>query len=144
MSMIRRATLAVALTALFAPACASAQSKLPPCPASRKAAWTDCHGAYTYDDWSKYVGEFKDDKRHGQGTMIYPDGQQYSGGFKKHRRDGAGVYTRPNGNKWAGEFKNDAPNGRGVLSDKAGKVLKEGFWADGVFAGAEPHGLPTR
>lgn len=114
---------------------AVAAGKLPPCPASRKVVWTDCEGAYTYDDWSKYVGVFKDDKRHGQGAIIYPDGQQYIGGFVNDRREGAGVYTSQNGNKWSGEFKNDKPNGRGVLTDKSGKILKEGVWVDGVFAG---------
>jgi hypothetical protein len=54
-------------------ACAQA---LPPCPVSRKIAWTACRGSYTYDDWSKYSGDFKDDKRHGQGTVVYPDGQK--------------------------------------------------------------------
>lgn len=137
----RTAPLALILLAISQPA--SAQSGLPPCPASRKVVWTDCQGAYTYDDWSKYMGAFKDDKRHGQGTIVYPDGQRYSGGFVSDRREGAGVYTSPNGNKWTGEFKNDKPNGRGVLTDKTGKVLKEGLWVDGVFAGEAP-GAPAR
>ncbi|WP_442755734.1 MORN repeat-containing protein [Methylocystis sp. JAN1] len=144
-SALFHSSFTLALLALFAPSCASAQSGgLPPCPASRKVAWTGCQGAYTYDDWAKYVGEFKDDRRHGQGTIIYPDGQQYSGGFKNDRREGAGVYMSPNGNKWTGEFKNDRPNGRGVLTDKSGKVLKAGYWTDGVFIGEEPPRTPAR
>lgn len=123
---------------------AFAQSKLPPCPASRKVVWTDCLGSYTYDDWSKYVGAFKDDKRHGEGTMTYQDGQQYQGGFVNDRREGAGVYTSPNGNRWTGAFKNDKPNGPGVLADKTGKVLKQGLWVDGVFAGETANAAAAR
>jgi hypothetical protein len=121
-----------------APQVAIAESKLPPCPASRKIAWTDCEGSYTYDDWSTYTGGFKDDKRDGQGTIVYPDGQKFTGGFKLDRRDGPGVYTSPNGNKWTGEFKDDLPNGRGELIDKTGKVVKAGVWEKGVYVEDKP------
>ena len=30
----------------------------------------------------KYIGEFKEGRRHGQGTMRYPDGRVYKGEFK--------------------------------------------------------------
>ncbi|GLI92329.1 MORN repeat-containing protein [Methylocystis echinoides] len=130
--MLRSLILSAAML-VAAPQLAAAQSKQPPCPTSRKIAWTDCDGSYTYDDWSTYVGGFKDDKRHGQGAMVYPDGQKYVGGFKFDRRDGPGVYTSPNRNRWAGEFRDDQPNGRGVLTDKDGKVLKAGVWEKGVF-----------
>jgi hypothetical protein len=118
---------------LIIPHVALAQGKLPPCPVSRKIAWTDCEGSYTYDDWSTYTGGFKDDKRHGYGVIVYPDGQKYNGEFKYDRRDGPGVYTSPNGNKWTGVFKDDLPNGRGELTDKDGKVLKAGVWEKGVY-----------
>lgn len=123
------------LGALLAPYSANGESRLPSCPTSRKVLWSDCQGSYTYDDWSKYVGEFKDDKRHGQGNMVYPDGRQYSGEFKFDQREGAGVYSGPDGSKWIGAFRNDKPNGRGALYDKSGKVLKAGVWADGAFVG---------
>lgn len=126
------------LFAVFSAIAASAQSALPPCPTSRKLLWTDCQGTYVYDDWTKYVGEFKDDKKHGRGVIVYPDGKRYAGGFKSDLRDGPGVYTGPDGNSWTGEFRDDRPNGKGVLTDKSGKVLKSGFWRDGVYVGEEP------
>ena len=40
---------------------------LPPCPES--GVWNNCFGTYTTDNgFTKYVGEWKDDKSHGQGT----------------------------------------------------------------------------
>ncbi len=60
------------------------------------------------------------------------------------RREGAGVYTSQNGNKWSGEFKNDRPNGRGVLTDKAGKILKEGVWSTALSRGRLHRGRADR
>jgi hypothetical protein len=36
----------------------------------------------TYPDGRKYIGEFKDGKWSGQGTLIYSDGNAVSGEFK--------------------------------------------------------------
>jgi hypothetical protein len=36
----------------------------------------------TWPDGRKYVGEFKDGARTGQGTMTYPDGRTVTGEFK--------------------------------------------------------------
>ena len=33
-------------------------------------------------DGDKYVGEYKDDKRHGQGTYTYANGDKYVGEYK--------------------------------------------------------------
>ena len=35
-----------------------------------------------YPDGAKYIGEFKDDKRHWQGTYTSPDGTKYVGEWK--------------------------------------------------------------
>ena len=40
---------------------------------------------YTWSDGSKYVGEFKDRKKHGQGTETFPDGRKYEGEYKNGR-----------------------------------------------------------
>ena len=32
-----------------------------------------------YPDGAKYIGEFKDDKYHGQGTFTFPDGRVEKG-----------------------------------------------------------------
>ena len=36
--------------------------------------WTNCEGTETYASGNKYVGEYKDGKRHGQGTYFHADG----------------------------------------------------------------------
>ncbi len=58
-------------------------------------------GSATPPDGSKYVGEWKDGKKHGQGTFSWPGGAKY-----------------------VGEFKDDKQHGQGTLTFDDGKVLK--------------------
>ena len=41
----------------------------------------DGYGVFTWSDGRKYLGEYKEDKKHGQGQFIWPDGRQYKGGW---------------------------------------------------------------
>jgi hypothetical protein len=69
-----------------------------------------------------YVGECKDGKRHGQGTLIYDEtGRKYVGEFKNGEQHGQGTYTGPNGETYVGEFKNGLFHGRGTITRKDGK-----------------------
>jgi hypothetical protein len=36
-------------------------------------------GTFVYQDGTRYVGEWRDGKQHGQGTETYPDGSKYAG-----------------------------------------------------------------
>ena len=36
---------------------------------------------YTWPSGEKYIGEFDNNKRHGQGTHIWPNGEKYVGEF---------------------------------------------------------------
>jgi len=50
-----------------------------------------------YPDRSKYVGEFKDDKFHGQGTYTFAKGDKYVGEHKDGKQHGQGTYTFADG-----------------------------------------------
>ena len=52
----------------------SIASALPNCPSDASARYHNCFGTYTYAGGDKYVGEFKDDKYHGQGTYTFASG----------------------------------------------------------------------
>ncbi len=58
----------------------------------------DCnngYGTYTYANGGKYVGEFKDGKRNGQGTFISADGKnKYVGEWKNDKIYGQGTWTK--------------------------------------------------
>ena len=53
-------------------------NKLPDCKSS-SVYRHNCFGTYTYADGGKYVGEYKNGKRHGQGTFTYAGGVIESG-----------------------------------------------------------------
>jgi len=65
---------------------------------------------YLWKNGTKYMGEWKDGKKHGQGTFTYGkgkwEGEKYVGEFKDGYRNGQGTYTWSNGRKYEGEFKN--------------------------------------
>ena len=55
-------------------------SELPPCPEDQTQTYHNCFGTYSIEgDGSSYVGEWKDNKRHGQGTNTWADGREISG-----------------------------------------------------------------
>ena len=55
----------------------------------------------------KYVGEFKDGVKHGQGTLTYANGDKYVGEFKNDMRHGQGTYTFADGRAISGRWEND-------------------------------------
>ena len=61
----------------------------------------------------KYVGSFKDDYKHGQGTL-----------------------THPSGTKYVGEWKDDEMHGKGTISTLDGIELK-GIFVDGELVGRQ-------
>jgi len=93
---------------------AFAQSTLPACPTNNYLH--NCFGTYTFANWGKYIGEFKEFLRNGQGTLTLADGNKYVGEFKGNKLNGQGTYTYVNGNKYVGEFKDDKRNGLGTFT----------------------------
>ena len=81
---------------------------LPPCPAS--GVFHNCFGTFTFPSGSEYVGEWKDDKKHGYGTFRFVDGGQHVGEYKDDKPNGHGTYTWADGDKYVGEYKDDKPN----------------------------------
>jgi hypothetical protein len=92
----------------------------------------DCengYGTYAYSgEWEgdKYLGEWKDGKRHGQGTYTYASGDKYAGEFKDGMMHGQGTYTYGlgewEGDKYVGEFKDDMMHGQGTYTEANGTV----------------------
>jgi hypothetical protein len=55
----------------------------------------------------KYIGEWKNNKKHGKGTQIWMDGSNYIGEWQHNKRHGQGVMTGKNGTVENGKFLND-------------------------------------
>ena len=65
---------------------------LPACPSNQNAYKDNCFGIYSWGDGEKYIGEWKDNKFHGQGTYTYASGSKYIGEFKEGKKHGQGIY----------------------------------------------------
>ena len=58
----------------------------PNCEGSNSSTWNNCIGNYEWDDGDKYVGEYRNGYRTGQGTYYHGSGSIYIGGFKDNKR----------------------------------------------------------
>ena len=96
--------------------------------------WMDCHGIYITPDRLKYVGEWKDGKPNGQGTLTSAVRGKYVGEWKDGKAHGKGTLTSFGGSKYVGKFRNDEFHGRGTYTFSDGKV-KKGRWENGKYLG---------
>jgi hypothetical protein len=104
-------------------------SSLPNCPSDPSVRWHNCFGTYTYSSGSKYVGEHKDNERHGQGTHTHANGDIYVGEFKDGERHGQGTNTWASGSKYVGEYKDNKRQGQGTYTWANGSKYV-GEWKD--------------
>lgn len=79
---------------------------LPDCPEDTSKLWDKCFGTINFTSGNQYVGEWKDDKMHGQGTTTFANGNQYVGEHKDNKMHGQGTYTFASGDQWAGFYSN--------------------------------------
>eukprot|EP01017_Pseudomicrothorax_dubius_P002660 TRINITY_DN1017_c0_g1_i9.p1 TRINITY_DN1017_c0_g1~~TRINITY_DN1017_c0_g1_i9.p1 ORF type:complete len:660 (-),score=210.52 TRINITY_DN1017_c0_g1_i9:173-2152(-) len=69
-----------------------------------------------YSDGSMYVGQKKNDLRHGQGKLYYVNGGVYDGKWFEGKMEGEGSLYFASGNiAYEGEFRDDKFEGRGIL-----------------------------
>ena len=78
------------------------------------------HNGYTY------IGEWKDDKRHGHGRcFIYAEDSYWDDVVDDFVDNFVEEY-------YDGEWRNDKFDGQGILSDRTGKIYN-GKWKDGKY-----------
>ena len=119
---------------------ASTAYALPNCPSDQNQRYDNCFGTYIWgsgpNKGDKYVGEWKDDKRHGQGTNTSANapnkGDKYVGEYKDGNIHGQGTYTWDNGDKYVGEWKDDKKHGLGTYTFARGKK-DEGYYLSGKY-----------
>ncbi|XP_072309602.1 MORN repeat-containing protein 2 [Eucyclogobius newberryi] len=69
-----------------------------------------------------YVGEWREDKMNGKGTLQLPSGARYEGEFKDGELHGEGKYTFPGGSYYTGHFNQNKMEGQGSFTDSSGRV----------------------
>jgi hypothetical protein len=130
MMCLRKILMVVLLSTLGIVIYVSNSWSLPDCSAS--PPFNDCYGIYTWESGNKYEGEWKNNKRHGKGTLYFKDGDIYVGEYKDGKRNGQGVYTwKEDGSKYVGEYKDGKRNGQGVYTWKEDGSKYVGEYKDG-------------
>ena len=69
----------------------------------------------------KYVGEWKNGKKNGQGTETFFDGRKYVGEWKNGKKHAQGTMTLSSGGKYVGEWK-DGKRWNGTMNEKDGTI----------------------
>ena len=69
--------------------------------------------------------------KHGQGTF-FGGGFKYVGEWKNDKKDGQGTMFYGHGDKYVGEWKNGAKHGQGILTFHTGEYVEQ-LWKDGLF-----------
>lgn len=100
--------------------------------------WKDgkMHGKGTmkYTDGVEYTGDWQDDKRHGNGTITFADGEKYIGEWQNHKKHGKGLGITPLA-IYYGDFVNGRYDGWGVWVSKDDGNIYEGQHKDGMMNG---------
>jgi hypothetical protein len=98
-------------------------------------------GTQTYPNGDKYVGKWNDDLFNGQGTYTFDDGQKYTGEYKDGVIDGQGAYFFVDGSTYIGEFKDGLMHGQGTHTWSSGAKYvgeyKDGTRWVGIFYRAD-------
>lgn len=93
------------------------------------------NGWSKYRDGSVYEGEWRADLRHGFGLMSYPDGSSYEGEWKNSLKHGYGVYLYCNGDKYEGQWYNGLRHGIGTYMHVEDDCSFHGTWNKGQRIG---------
>ena len=95
-------------------------------------------GTCTYANGDKYVGEFMNGKKNGQGSFTFGkgewEGDKCLGEWMNDMLNGQGTYTWASGNKYVGEFKDDKKHGQGTYTFSDGRIEK-GLWENNKYVG---------
>ena len=82
---------------------------LPKCEGGNPLKWDNCYGVH-YNSWGVYEGEWRNGKRDGKGAFWWIggtlDGIKFKGEYKDDRKHGMGTLTFADGEKWVGEWNN--------------------------------------
>lgn len=81
----------------------------------------------SYNDGSKYEGEWENSLPNGKGKMYFNDGSFYNGIFIEGKANGYGEFTSPSGLIYRGEWKDDKQFGKGE------EIWPDGTHFEGIF-----------
>jgi hypothetical protein len=93
------------------------------------------HGTLSYTvTGDKYIGQFKDERFHGEGTRMWSDGSRFKGRWVAGKKHGFGIFTSDAGLTYEGQWRDGKRHGAGRQEFENGDSY-EGFWANGTMNG---------
>jgi len=93
----------------------------------------DGEGVFVWPDQRKYIGQYKDDKKHGYGTFEW----YYFDLIKIYcfeiflKLNDFQLYFRHDGRKYKGYWRNGKQHGEGEFYQPDQKIWKKGVWSEG-------------
>jgi hypothetical protein len=87
-----------------------------------------------YTNGDKYVGEAKNNRLSGKGSITYRNGEKYEGTVTSGKPNGTGAAYLANGSKYIGDFRNGLMMGKGIMTLPDGAKY-EGDFINGLFEG---------
>ena len=87
--------------------------KIASCPS--KPPFNNCFGTFTWTNGDRYIGDWKGNKKHGQGTQTWANGEKYVGEWQDNNLHGQGKLISLKGEVYKGEWKNGNMHGQGNL-----------------------------
>ena len=94
------------------------------------------YGTYLWPTGDKYIGQWKDGKKNGWGTLTCPDNsdfQKYVGEWKDDDFCGQGTLTYNDKKIFTGTLINGKKEGRGILYNANGTIEHKGKWSNDIF-----------
>ncbi|GHU12595.1 hypothetical protein FACS189449_06550 [Alphaproteobacteria bacterium] len=94
-------------------------------------------GTMTWPDGTTWTGRWQEGDMYGDSVIVYPAGNTfvtYTGKTDKDRFNGQGCLKYSNGKTYDGVFANGMREGLGKLTDKDGKIEKQGYWSEDKYS----------
>ena len=95
-------------------------------------------GSMAYPDGQHYFGDFRDGLRHGHAIVGFADGRTFVGEYRDDKRNGHGYLVMATSDRFEGEYRDGEKNGQGT-SYVNGKVEYSGLWTNG-----QANGMPVK
>jgi antitoxin component YwqK of YwqJK toxin-antitoxin module len=94
----------------------------------------DGRGTYYWKNGNvKFVGNWKNNKRHGKGKIYENNSLIFNGMWKDNHKNGIGQEFENGSLIFDGIWKNDKKNGYGKEYDDVENLIKEGIWEENKF-----------